>query len=436
MESLPTRLPGLGAPPLARSSIADMVSVPLQPGLVPRPGGQPHERCKQRTRIWELHHSLHCSIIGTCLTTGELKRVLLRLDVAGAATADDHGVHQLGVMLAGNPKAGARHLQKALDRAHRLALEQSLRAKDSAALAALWDDAVKRGDIPGAYWAVLSHPAATDDLVKRVFGEVHMLSHLVGAANRAEIRRLRRLEQDNAALAATVERQQRQLRDGFTARDETIRRLTATLARKSGEDRATAAAVEDAPAFAGALARQERRLVDEAARRERLALRLDKVAAERDEVLRLCRAAEREREALRAEVAALESQLAALLPHQATVPTDALDLTGRCVLYVGGRANQVPCLRGLVERTNGGFLHHDGGLEHKAALLPGLVSRADLVLFPVDCVSHDAAAAVKRACRALGKRYVPLRTSSLACLISRLSAETAESGSADCSASA
>ena len=62
-----------------------------------------------------------------------------------------------------------------------------------------------------------------------------MLSHLVGAANRADIRRLRQLEQENAALLAKTERQQRQLRDGFAARDQAIRRLNEMLAREDGE---------------------------------------------------------------------------------------------------------------------------------------------------------------------------------------------------------
>ncbi len=78
----------------------------------------------------------------------------------------------------------------------------------------------------------------------------------------------------------------------------------------------------------------------------------------------------------------------------------------------------MPQLKSLVEQANGHFLHHDGGLEHNPALLPGLVSRADLAVFPVDCVSHDAVAALKRTCRQLGKRYVPLRTSSLTSLLS------------------
>ena len=145
---------------------------------------------KRRTPIWDLHNSLHCSIIGTCLSTGEFRQFLVRLKVPGAETADEHDLHKLGVFLASGPKTGAKHLQKALDRRHRLALNQFAKAKDAAAASALWDDALARGDIPGAYRALLTHAAATDAMVKHAFGKVHMLSHLVGAANPADIRRV------------------------------------------------------------------------------------------------------------------------------------------------------------------------------------------------------------------------------------------------------
>jgi Uncharacterized protein conserved in bacteria (DUF2325) len=376
------------------------------------------EPSKQRTRIWDLHHSLYCSIIGTCLTTAELRAILLRLGVQGAQTADDHGIHQLGVTLVSGPRAGAKHLQKALDRRHKLALNQCAKAKDVAAVAAFWDEAMKRGDIPGAYWAVLTHPLTTNELVKKVFGEVHMLSHLVGAANRADIRRLRQLEDDNATLAATLARQQRQLRDGFTARDETIRRLTDALARRAGEMVGAVAQDADTKALTDALAEREKRLSDEIASRTALSRRLDKLVNDLAEANRGRQSAERARAALVAELAAAEGQIERLMPAEGE--GESLDLHQLCVLYVGGRSHQIPQLKGLVERTNGRFLHHDGGLEHNAALIPGLVSRADIALFPVDCISHDAAAAVKRSCRLMGKRYLPLRTASLACLLAGL----------------
>jgi Uncharacterized protein conserved in bacteria (DUF2325) len=378
---------------------------------------------KRRTQIWDLHSSLHCSIIGTCLSSAELRHLLVRLKVQGAETADDHDLHVLGVLLAGRSKAGAKHLHKALDRRHQPSLNQFAKAKDAAAVAALWDDALGRGDIPGAYWALLTHPAATDAMVKDVFGKVHMLSHLVGAANRADIRRLRQLEEDNAALTAKLERQQRQLRDGFIGRDESIRRLNDMLARAVSQE-ATAAsfeASEDARVVKDALAELDRRLAHETSRRERLEQRLASVSGALNDAERARQRAEGELAALHQELATLETRLGAPLQTEDGAWSDGLDLHGLTVLYVGGRANQAPQLKGLVESTKGRFLHHDGGIEHNAALLPGLVSRADIAVFPVDCVSHDAAAAVKRACRQLGKRYIPLRTSSLACLLSGLS---------------
>jgi hypothetical protein len=90
------------------------------------------------------------------------------------------------------------------------------------------------------------------------------------------------------------------------------------------------------------------------------------------------------------------------------------------LLYVGGRTNQVPQLRALVGRCGGCLLHHDGGLEHNINLLPGLISRADAAVFPVDCISHYATAAVKRLCRQASKSFWPLRTSGLRCLMSAL----------------
>ena len=171
------------------------------------------------------------------------------------SAADDHELHVVGVMLAGRRDAGAKMLQRALDRRHALAIKQYAKAKDEQALRQLWDESMHSSDIPGAYWALLSHAAATETIVKKAFQDVHMLSHLVGAANRADIRRLRELEAEKGALTEKLHRQQQQLRDGFTSRDETIRQLNALLARhppgegtsanrESGQDDAASAGEE------------------------------------------------------------------------------------------------------------------------------------------------------------------------------------------------
>jgi hypothetical protein len=383
------------------------------------------EPAPRRTKIWEMHGTLHCSIVGTCLSTGELRRLLIRLKVAGAQTANDHDVHMLGVMLADRPKAGARDLQKALDRRHQAAIRRFAKAKSSDALSSLWDDALQSGDIPGAYWSLLSHPASTDAIIKHAFGDVHMLSHLIGAANRADIRRLRQLEAENGALTAKLERQQRQLRDGFTGRDQTIRRLNDLLAQSVGPPVGTRVALgedERLTTMQEAIAELNHRFESETARRKRLEDRLAATLEAGAEAQRTRHELERQCEALQQELAAVETRIGLLLPSREGPTAVPAALCGRGVLYVGGRAHQIPQCRAIVERYGGAFLHHDAGVEHNAALLPGLISRADIVLFPVDCVSHDAVAVIKRSCSQLGKRLMPLRTSSLACLVSALGA--------------
>ena len=132
---------------------------------------------------------------------------------------------------------------------------------------------MRSGDIPGAYWALLSHAAATETIVKKAFQDVHMLSHLVGAANRADIRRLRELEAENGALTEKLHRQQQQLRDGFTSRDEAICELNRLLAVHHCAEGPAAAEPADGreeDAARSVIADLNRTLGQETARRERL----------------------------------------------------------------------------------------------------------------------------------------------------------------------
>ncbi len=376
---------------------------------------------RKRTAIWDMHHSMHCSIIGTCLSSGEIRRLLIKLGVHGAESASDHDLHKQGVSLAGRAQGGGKFIQKALDRRHEAAIKQFAKAEDEGALCQLWDDAVKRGDIPGAYWAVLSHPAATDAVMRKAFGDVHMLSHMVGAANRADIRRLCQLEQENAGLSAKLELQQRQLRDGFVERDNKIRLLNEALSRALARTAAPSQeAGDDARLAEAALIDLDRRLSREIARRQRLEGRVQAAALALSRAERARRDAEREGENLRHELSLVERQLNGWFgeEHSDLAP----ELSGAQLLYVGGRTHQVPQLKAMVERAGGRFLHHDGGIEHSVTLLPGLISRADYAVFPIDCVSHEAMGIVKRQCRQMAKPFVPLRTSSLASLLSGIAA--------------
>jgi hypothetical protein len=115
-----------------------------------------------RRKIWEFDGNLHCSIIGTYLTNGELRHALGKIGLKETDSATEHDLHASAVLLAGKRHDGAKLLQKALDRRHRVAVNQFARAKTPIEVRAFWQEAVQRGEIPGAYWAALTHPATTD----------------------------------------------------------------------------------------------------------------------------------------------------------------------------------------------------------------------------------------------------------------------------------
>ncbi len=371
------------------------------------------EEPARRARIWEFNTNLHCSIIGTCLSTSELRQVLRKLDLA-PAEATDHELHGTAVSLAGRHDIAAKLLNKALDHRHKLAVSQFAKADSESEVLTLWRDAVKRGDIPGAYWATLTHPATTRAIISEAFGEVHMLSHLVGAANRADIRRLCLLEAEKAELEAKLERQQ----DVVVSRDSRIRELSEALSQRAASDETAGDPAEDAAMLRQLVVDLERRLAAETRRRitleERLTTAQTTISDERSARAK----AESECETLRAELRAVETTLSPVSDTAEPAPEVRLD--SMALLYVGGRPNQVCHLRAAAERLGAAFLHHDGGIENHPTLLRGLASRADLVLFPVDCISHEAALAIKSLCQQAGKRFIPLRSASVTAMVAAL----------------
>ncbi|HXQ41217.1 MAG TPA: DUF2325 domain-containing protein [Candidatus Udaeobacter sp.] len=412
-------IPATGLSGLAVRS-APLPSVIAMPAPLPSRQQAPKATAgvARRAKIWELDGHFHCSIIGTCLSAAELKNLLAKLDQA-AMGVSDHELHGLAVSLAGRHDKAAKLLNKALDKRHRLAIAQFDRAKTEAELAAAWAAALQQGEIPGAYWAALTHPAATKELIRRIFGEVHMLSHLVGAANRADIRRLSRLEAEMAALQEKFRRQQDQLRDAVVSRDEKIRELCGLLARSEAGPTAASASGEN-QVLEAVIADLERRLGAEARRRGALAERLERSLADLAGERGKRAAAESRALDLEGELAALEAGLGESTGPDVASANSPLRLAGLTLLYVGGRPRQVGSAKLVAEKAGAVFLHHDGGVEASGALLAGMVSRADVALFPVDCVSHEAALAVKRLCRQSAKPFLPLRSSGLGSFLAAL----------------
>ncbi|TWA70191.1 uncharacterized protein DUF2325 [Azospirillum brasilense] len=374
----------------------------------------------RRFRLWDLDTELHCAIVGTCLSLAELRAFVRKTDLCADPAADDHHLHNLVVSTVSTDPWVAKLLHKAMDRKFAATLRRYSHLRTSGSVEDMWRNDFARGEIPGAYWAVMTHGHTDQELRYRVYADVHMLSHLVGASNRADIKRLHALEQENAALQDRLAQQRRHAAATLAGRDHEIASLRSRLEAVLKQPDPPGHDETEPDADGGPLDSLSRQLVREIRRAERA----EQLAAERAATLERVTAALQtaERDAADAHEAnrSLERRLDAWLDQHGggDGPVDDSRHTGalenRRLLFVGGKPQQVHRLRQMVTAVGGVFLSHDGGLEDNANLLARQVASAEAVLFPVDCISHDAALRIKRLCRSDGKPFLPLRTFSLA----------------------
>ena len=369
----------------------------------------------RRSKIWDIASSLHCSIIGTCLSAAELRQFFVKLGDVTAKTASDHTLHSAGVIAAGKHDLVGKLLNKALDNRHEAAIRRFSKASGTAGVRDLWLEAFEQGGIPGGYWALLTHPATDRALVLDVFGQVHMLSHMVGSSNRTDIVRLRLLERELGERDEKISRQEGRLSESARERSELSCKVESLEMEVRRRETATQAMAE---LTAGALttAALLQRLDAEKAHSSQLAARVAELEEQVQKAHKSAGTLNRQNVQLQREVIALESELK-IDDVDGPGVNVGRDLDGRTVLYVGGRPGLIDQLKAIVARRGGTLLSHDGGIEENPAALPGLISRADAAFFPVDCISHLAVGLIKKYCRDTHKPFVPLRTASVASFI-------------------
>ncbi len=121
----------------------------------------------------------------------------------------------------------------------------------------------------------------------------------------------------------------------------------------------------------------------------------------------------RQNDQLQGEVKALEAELSVDEESDSATAVES-DLDGRDDALCRRTPRIDRSIKTVVARRGGTLLSHDGGMEENLAALPGLVSRADAVFFPIDCVSHSAVGQLKKSCRDRHKPFFPIRTASVA----------------------
>ena len=86
---------------------------------------------RQRRKLWEFPSHLHCSIVGTCLRTTELRKIVAKCQEFSLKDLSDLTVHEVAVRTARYHNTSGRLLHKAFDRRHEASIKRFNKAQDT-----------------------------------------------------------------------------------------------------------------------------------------------------------------------------------------------------------------------------------------------------------------------------------------------------------------
>ncbi|PIE74862.1 MAG: hypothetical protein CSA18_02830 [Deltaproteobacteria bacterium] len=379
----------------------------------------------RRLKLHEIKGHYHCSVVGTCLSLKELEKIKRKAKVDIPPDSTEHEIHGIFVYLAGDDSIPSKLMTKYLDKKYAKDIKEFSKLKKDKDIWEKWEKECEAGNIPGPYWALMTHPCSSFKTLSDAFGEVHMLSHMIGRSNRADIKRVKKLEEENDILIARLKSSKniysRKFKDTNKKYELESRKIDQLFAMLDDAENEISSLKEklakyekNSPESSDNNLKKDFQAKIEAYRCENLFMKdkiegLEKDLKEvrgKNKLLELMLTFDGESEPLESECI-----------NCSCSNCPGLNLCGKKVLYVGGRKKAVPKCREIVEQKGGEFIHHDGGIECSKKSIDNIVSSADLVFCPVDCTSHDACLRLKKICRKTDKSFIPLRSSGVSSFI-------------------
>ena len=402
----------------------------------------------KRKKLWEIHSGFHCSVLGTCLKNAGLRTLARKKVFNLSGKRSDFEIHTALVKSSATRSNATRALHKLLDDKFHAAVSKFSKLRTDEEVKNLWNQYVQNGMVPAAYWAVMTHPTVSDELISEIYGEVHMLSHGLFSKGQSERALIEDLRDKADTLSEVIKSERETYRDEKKRLEDEIAELRLQLQQNQQKDeekellRKEVAGLKNDLEESAIMLRVKDLEKDRKsllAENQELKSHLQSMRIQAEENLELFELADRnvvelndkysrlnaERGELQKEISSLEKALLTrMIDNGVTQNCEECnsedcpgpDLCGKTVLYVGGHHKMVPHYRQMIEKYGGRFSHHDGGKEVSRAMLPKLLSNADVVLCPVDCVSHYACLCVKQICKRYQKPYVMMRSSGLSSL--------------------
>lgn len=367
------------------------------------------ESVSRKLAIWDVPCHQLCTLVGTCIDVPTIRKLRKRFLAITTNTRveTDYELHAFCVAACREKNPLSVYLNKYLNRNYQTIVSTLRSQKTDKAVEDLWrsTDLTDDRQVAGFCWAILTSQHASAEMKDRLYGEMHMLSHISGQVLRKE---QQKLAIENERLLLEQQKQSRALLRQQT-RYENQKKITESLeSQVIALNRRLSEQCSKADELSGSHA------VDQAS--ELLKNYEKTMWSQHSKMMRLqekLKHQEQQYEILKA------SQLNIIKPEKITTEGNASigevnsDLCGKSILYVGGFSRHRDRFKQLIESINGQFLYHDGGMQQSNQLLNMMVQKADVVFCPIDCISHGAVGRIKSLAKTKCKDCIFLRSPSL-----------------------
>ncbi len=385
-------------------------------------------------KIWEISAHYHCGILGTCMPNDEL-RVLMKDYATIDKNAPDYVIHGISVRAMNNKNFLSEAVQKILANKYQMFTARIYKENNAKQMYQLWQQSLTNGDFPGVLWAIMSHPLATEDLLKDVNGDLHVLTHesllelhkeKQSIAKQAEKNNLLTLELQKAKEKVfAYEKELNQLKIQNLEYKENYQTYANMFHNSNLQEQKFQAVFDQLQSKYNNIENklqikkkqnQSRKEINASLNHQNKLLqteneKLKHLLKEKDNELRLL---ENSFTNLKEKILNEKNDL-----HGNDVTHDQCDgncdscvhskIKGRQIAYIGGLNSVVSNCRWLVEQNEGFFIHHDGGMEESKKQLPSIVLQADIVFCSINNVSHNAMHIIKKVCTQYQKKLIFLK---------------------------
>ena len=383
-----------------------------------------------RRNISQLTSELICSVLGNCLTLYESKKLYLQLEIGSTPAKSEYEIHGKLVAIASVKGQAARVIHKFIDEKFQLDVRKFSKISNANEIADLWNESLQLGNISGSFWASITHPLCSNQILKEIYGYVHMRTHFVGSLDKFELKKYDELQVQSTDFEKEIQLIKINHFEQTHSRDVKIQNLEKKVQDQQLELVSAKSLVSKPSKSFLNLEIENNNLTNENSkftnRVSSLEENLKKIKAQQiqsDSEIKSFQSANKD---LLQEVETLELLIRSDFDSKDVDHNVKLAyLKGRTFLYVGGTHQLAINIKNVASKMEFQCLFHDGGVEDRIGLLIGLINQAEIIFFPMNHVSHAAVSIIKSQADKTNKVYAPLKSSGLSTFLVALYAEGA-----------